>query len=71
LSLDEDEINRILEAHGHGPVEHENVGPCGLTDYYRDEFTTMRSDGERARADNVVRGIIKERLMALLTAPES
>jgi len=69
MELNEAEINEILKANGYSEVGHESVGPCGLTDYYRDEWRVTGPDGEKTDARRAISALMKKGLMALMTAP--
>ena len=69
FTYDEEEVAEILEANGFKSLNHEEVGPCGLTDYYRDEWTVRGPDGNPTDARRALSGIIKDRFKALLMAP--
>lgn len=69
FEFSEPEVNAILKANGYSEINHENVGPCGLTDYYRDEWHVTGPDGKLTDARWAMNEIMKKRITALLTAP--
>ncbi len=68
FELCQEEINEILLANGWGPVDEQEVGPCGLTDYYRvDQQTKNQKTGQIQDVSCVLGQIWKSRFMRMMT----
>lgn len=66
FEFSEPEVNEILKANGYSEIDYENVGPCGLTDYHRDEWRVQGPNNKRTDARWAMNEIMKKRIKALL-----
>lgn len=72
FSLDENEINEIVQAHGYGPVEHLAVPLSGGGQH--NVFTVKRGAGPDAQASQVrdlINRLLKKSLMQLMKSVEA
>jgi len=70
FDLRHDEINEILVANGFTEIEHAFQTDCGMTGYSRHDYSVRDADGGWHFAVPALSGILKKRLMRMLTVPD-